>query len=79
MESVSNFMTLNLSLPVSHVLKGSGLRSKFLSIPAEIRPEPASIGADFSADYVERRRIWREKGSPNPTLGDFIDLKNWSP
>ena len=55
--------------------EGFWIAEQFLSIPAEIRPEPASIGTDFSADYVERRRNWREKGSPNPTLGDFIDLK----
>ncbi|MDE2686449.1 MAG: hypothetical protein OXI16_02975 [Chloroflexota bacterium] len=56
--------------------EGFWIAEQFLSIPAEIRPEPASVGADISVEYVERRRNWREKGSPNPTLGDFIDLRN---
>ena len=56
--------------------EGFWIAEQFLSIPAEIRPEPANVGADISAEYVERRQNWREKGSPNPTLGDFIDLRN---
>ena len=55
--------------------EGFWIAEQFLSIPAEVRPEPADIEPDISADYIERRRRWREKGSPNPTLGDFIDLK----
>ena len=54
---------------------GFWIAERFLSIPAEIRPETAAIDGDLSAEYVEGRRRWREKGSPNPTLGDFIDLK----
>ena len=53
---------------------GFWIAERFLSIPAEIRPD-AEIDGDLSAEYVERRRRWREKGSPYPTLGDFIDLK----
>ena len=26
-------------------------------------------------EYAERRHTWRDKDAPNPTLGDFIDLK----
>ena len=54
---------------------GFWIAERFLTIPAEIRPEASDIDGDLSAEYVERRRGWREKGSPNPTLGDFIDLK----
>ena len=53
---------------------GFWIAERFLSIPAEIRPD-AEIDGDLSAEYVERRRRWREKGSPYPTLGDLIDLK----
>ena len=55
--------------------EGFWIAERFLSIPAEIRPEAAAIDGDLSVEYVERRRRWREKGSPNPTLGDLIDLK----
>ena len=55
--------------------EGFWIAERFLSIPAEIRPEAAAIDGDLSDEYVERRRRWREKGSPNPTLGDLIDLK----
>ena len=55
--------------------EGFWIAEQFLSIPAEIRPEPVSVGSDISPEYIERRRNWREKGAPNPTLGDFIDLK----
>ena len=54
---------------------GFWIAERFLSIPAEIRPEAGAIDGDLSAEYVEGRRRWREKGSPSPTLGDFIDLK----
>ena len=65
-ESISNL----LAKP-----RGFWIAEQFLSIPAEIRPEVATNGDDHPAEYVARRRRWREKGSPNPTLGDFIDLK----
>ena len=55
--------------------EGFWIAEQFLSIPAEIRPQAAAIEGDLSAEYVERRRRWRGKGSPNPTLGDLIDLK----
>ena len=55
--------------------EGFWIAERFLSIPAEIRPEAAATNGDLSAEYADRRRRWREKGSPNPTLGDFIDLK----
>ena len=55
--------------------QGFWIAEQFLSIPAELRPEVPDIDGDLSAEYVERRCRWRAKGSPNPTLGDFIDLK----
>ena len=54
---------------------GFWIAERFLSVPAEIRPEATAIDGDLSAEYVERRRRWHENGSPNPTFGDFIDLK----
>ena len=55
--------------------EGFWIAERHLSIPAEIRPEAIAINTDLSTDYVERRQTWRERGSPNPSLGDFIDLK----
>ena len=54
---------------------GFWIAEQFLSIPSEIRPEVADMDGDLSAEYLEQRRRWREKGSPIPILGDFIDLK----
>ena len=56
--------------------EGFWIAERFLSIPAEIRPEAVGGEGDLSTDYVERRHRWREKASPNPTLGDFVDLKS---
>ena len=66
-ESIANL----LAMP-----EGFWIAERFLSIPAEIRPEPVAIDGDLSAEYVERRRRWREQSQPIPTLGDFIDLKS---
>ena len=55
--------------------EGFWIAEQFLSIPAEIRPEVSTVSSDLSLEYVDRRRRWREKSSPNPTLGDFIDLR----
>ena len=55
--------------------EGFWIAERFLSISAEIRPEAVAVNGDHSAEYADRRRRWRVKGSPNPTLGDFIDLK----
>ena len=55
--------------------EGFWVAEHFLSIPAEIRPEPATTDVYLSAEYVERRRRWREQDHPIPTLGAFIDLK----
>ena len=55
--------------------EGFWIAERFLSIPSEIRPETDVVDDDLSVEYVERRRSWREKGEPNPTIGDFIDLK----
>ena len=65
-ESIANL----LSKP-----EGFWIAEQFLSIPAEIRPEAAVIEGCLPAEYLERRRKWREKSSPIPTLGDLIDLK----
>ena len=55
--------------------EGFWVAEHFLSIPAEIRPEPATTDGYLSTEYVERRRRWREQDHPIATLGDFIDLK----
>ena len=55
--------------------EGFWIAERFLSIPSEIRPEAPDIDGDLSAEYLERRHRWREKGAPIPILGDFIDLK----
>ena len=55
--------------------QGFWIAERFLSIPAEIRPDLAPSNGDLSDEYVELRNRWRQKGFPNPTLGDFIDLK----
>ena len=55
--------------------EGFWIAERFLSIPAEIRPEPPATEGDLSDEYMERRTAWRDKGAPNPTLGDLIDLK----
>ena len=55
--------------------EGFWIAERFLSIPSKIRPEAVAANGDLSAEYTDRRRRWHEKGSPNPTLGDFIDLK----
>ena len=59
------------------IAKPSGfwIAEQFLSIPAEIRPETDANDGALSPEYDERRLKWREKHSPNPTLGDFVDLK----
>ena len=55
--------------------RGFWIAERFLSIPADIRPEADDSDRSLSPEYKERRLRWREKGPPNPTLGDFIDLK----
>ena len=54
---------------------GFWIAEQYLSIPAEIRP-PVDIDSDLPADYVERRNRWRVKDCPDPTLGEFVDLKS---
>ena len=65
-ESISNL----LARP-----QGFWIAERFLSIPAQIRPEAPATEGEISEEYIERRRTWRDKGAPNPTLGDLIDLK----
>ena len=54
---------------------GFWIAERFLSIPASIRPVAPNIDGDLATEYIERRDRWRDKGCPNPTLGDFVDLK----
>ena len=54
---------------------GFWIAERFLSIPAEIRPDLPDENGDLTAEYVARRLRWRTKDVPSPTLGDFIDLK----
>ena len=65
-ESVANL----LALP-----DGFWIAERFLSIPASIRPEVQDTNGHLAAEYIERRDRWRDRNSPNPTLGDFVDLK----
>ena len=65
-ESISNL----LARP-----QGFWIAERFLSIPAQISPEAPAAEGELSDEYTERRRSWRDKGGPNPTLGDLIDLK----
>ena len=65
-ESISNL----LARP-----EGFWIAEQFLSLPADLRPDVSEIEDELDAEYVERRCRWRDKGSPNPTFGDFIDLK----
>ena len=55
--------------------RGFWIAERFLSIPAEIRPEPAAVNGGLTAEYIDQRRRWREKSSSEPTLGDLVDLK----
>ena len=55
---------------------GFWIAEQFLSIPAHIRPETDDSDLTLSPEYAERRQEWRQKGHPNPTLGDFVDVKN---
>ena len=55
--------------------EGFWIAEQFLSIPAEFRPGATDADGVLSAEYVERRRIWHEKGTPDTTIGDFIDLR----
>ena len=55
--------------------EGFWIAEHFLSLPAEIRPGPTSLDGDLSTEYMELRGKWRGRSFPNPTLGDFIDIK----
>ena len=65
-ESIANL----LAMP-----DGFWIAERFLSIPAEIGPVVYAGDDQLSVEYEERRRRWRDKGVPNPTYGDLIDLK----
>ncbi len=55
--------------------EGFWIAERFLSIPAEIRPETDTVNSEHSADHLNRRQRWREKSFSNHTLGEFVDLK----
>ena len=65
-ESISNLLARPQSFWIAE---------RFLSIPAQILPEAPATGGELLDEYAERRHTWRDKDAPNPTLGDFIDLK----
>lgn len=54
---------------------GFWIAERFLCIPADIRPETDESDGELSPEYAARRLNWRDKRIPNPTLGDFVDLK----
>ena len=54
---------------------GFWIAEHFLSLPAEIRPDPSPDDEDLPDDYVARRDRWREERPLYPTLGTFVDLK----
>ena len=56
--------------------EGFWIAEQFLKLPAEVRPDATDIEDEFSVEYAECRQRWRVKGSPDPTFGDFIDLKS---
>ena len=71
-------LVLHDSESISNLLArphGFWIAERFLSIPAQIRPEASLTEGELSEEYIERRRTWRDKGAPNPTLGDLIDLR----
>ena len=55
--------------------EGFWIAEQFLALPADLRPSQQRDDEGLSARYVELRSRWREKLTPDPTLGDLIDLK----
>ena len=55
--------------------EGFWIAEQFLALPAEIRPLEQPDEEDLPAWYLQRRSKWREKRTPEPMLGDLIDLK----
>ena len=55
--------------------EGFWIAEQFLALPADLRPSQQRDDEGLSARYVELRSRWREKRTPDPTLGDLIDLK----
>ncbi len=55
--------------------EGFWIAEQFLALPAEIRPLEQPDEEDLPAWYLQRRSKWRQKRTPEPTLGDLIDLK----
>lgn len=54
---------------------GSGLQSNSSPFQPKSCQTLQRLMVTFRPSYVERRQSWREKRFPNPTLGEFIDLK----
>ena len=55
--------------------KGFWIAEQFLALPAEIRPPEQPDEEELPAWYLQRRIKWRDMLTPDPTLGDLIDLK----
>ena len=55
--------------------EGFWIAEQFLALPADVRPSQQLDDEDLSAWYLELRSRWREKRTPDPTLGDLIDMK----
>ena len=55
--------------------EGFWIAEQYLALPAEIAPPQPLSDERLSETYKERRTRWREKITPDPTIGDFIDLK----
>ncbi len=55
--------------------EGFWIGEHFLDLPAELRPAVLDEEEDLPSWYVESRGRWRGKRAPEPTLGDFIELK----
>ena len=56
--------------------QGFWIADQFLALPAEVAPLPTPAEEAPDCSYIERRIRWRQRLTPTPTLGDFIDLKD---
>ena len=55
--------------------QGFWIAEQFLALPAELGPPQPPNDDNLSAKYVELRIRWRAKRTPDPTLGDLVDIK----
>ena len=54
---------------------GFWIAEQYLEMPAEVAPSQPPSDEHLTDTYIERRGKWRDKQTPAPTIGDFIDLK----